>query len=251
MAYRQEVGSTNDWALELAREGGHRLPLLVLASQQTRGRGRGVNRWWSANGALTFSLLLDTRRVLPAPHALPQLALVAGLSVCEALAPLAVGHEIRLKWPNDVLLGRHKVCGILVESPASPPERCVVGIGINVNNSFSDAPEELRRRAVSLVDATGQCGELTDVLVFVLQRLADQFDRFQAGCLALSAACRPWCCLTGRTVAIATGKRRVEGRCLGIDDDGALHVSTRESEQRLFSGVVESVCWDDPIVPEA
>lgn len=251
IAYRLEVGSTNDWALELAREGDHQLPLLVLASRQTQGRGRGANRWWSANGALTFSLLLDTRRLLPDPQTLPQLAIVAGLSVCEALAPLAAGHEIRLKWPNDVLLGRQKVCGILVESPASPPERCVVGIGINVNNSFSEAPEELRRRAASLVDATGQRADLTDVLVLVLRRLADRFERFQAGCLELNAACRPWCCLTGRTVAIATGKRRVEGRCLGIDDDGALHVSTRESERRLFSGVVESVGWGDLVVPDA
>ena len=54
IAYRPEVSSTNDWALELAREGGRRLPLLALASQQTQGRGRGTNRWWSAPGALTF-----------------------------------------------------------------------------------------------------------------------------------------------------------------------------------------------------
>ena len=251
IAYRLEVGSTNDWALELAREGGHPLPLLVLATRQTQGRGRGANRWWSADGGLTFSLLLDTRRVLPAPDALPQLALVAGLSVCEALAPLAAGHEIRLKWPNDVLLGRHKVCGILVESPANPPERCVIGIGINVNNSFSEAPEELRRRAASLVDATGRRADLTNVLVQVLRRLADRFERFQAGSLALSSACRPWCCLTGRTIAIATGKCRVEGQCLGIDNGGALNIRTPQSDRRLFSGVVESVGWDERSVPEA
>jgi len=245
VAYRQEVGSTNDWALELAREGDHRLPLLVLASRQVQGRGRGGNRWWSAGDGLTFSLLLDTRRVLPTPHTLPQLALVTGVSVCEALAPLAAEHEIRLKWPNDVLLDRRKVCGILVESPANPPERCVVGIGINVNNSFLEAPEDLQRRAISLVDATGQREELTSVLIRVLQRLAAQFSLFQAGHLKLSDACRSWCVLTGRSIAVATGKRRVEGRCLGVDDDGALCISTPESTQRLFSGVVESIGWDD------
>jgi BirA family transcriptional regulator, biotin operon repressor / biotin---[acetyl-CoA-carboxylase] ligase len=245
VAYRPEVSSTNDWALEMAREGGHRLPLLALASQQTRGRGRGANRWWSSPGALTFSLLLDTREVLPAPSALPRLSLIAGLSVCEALTPLTAGSGVRLKWPNDVLLDRRKVCGILVESPAHPPERCVVGIGINVNNSFSDAPEELRQRAVSLADAMGVRGDLTEVLVSVLKRLAAELDDFQAGRLTLSSACLPWCALTGRTVAIAAGKRRVEGVCVGIDEEGALRVRTHQSEQRLFSGVVESIRWDE------
>jgi BirA family biotin operon repressor/biotin-[acetyl-CoA-carboxylase] ligase len=245
VAYRQQLPSTNDWALELAREGGHRLPLLVLASQQTQGRGRGANRWWSAAGALTFSLLLDTRQVLPAPAALPQLSLVAALSVCQALASLVPGGEVRLKWPNDVLLGRRKVCGILVESPARPPDRCVVGIGINVNNALSEAPAEVRQRAVSLADATGERWDLTDVLVGALRQLDIRLADLAAGRLRLSDAARPWCVLTGKRIAVATGKRRVEGVCAGIDDGGALRIRTRESEQRLFSGVVESILWDD------
>jgi BirA family biotin operon repressor/biotin-[acetyl-CoA-carboxylase] ligase len=244
IAYRPEVSSTNDWALELAREGGRRLPLLALASQQTQGRGRGANRWWSSPGALTFSLLLNTREVLPAPSALPQLSLVAGLSVCEALT-LTAGPGVRLKWPNDVLLDRQKVCGILVESPANPPERCVIGIGINVNNSLSEAPEEVRQRAVSLADATGQPWDVTDVLMDVLRQLEISFANFADGRLRVSDASRPWCGLTGKRIAVAAGKRRIEGICVGIDDDGALRVRTWESEQRLFSGVVESILWDD------
>lgn len=250
IAYRPEVSSTNDWALELAREAGHRLPLLVLASRQMQGRGRGANRWWSATGALTFSLLLDTRQVLPAPAALPRLSLISGLSVCKALASLVPGSEVRLKWPNDILLGRRKVCGILIESPARPKDRCVVGIGINVNNSLSEAPEEVRQQAISLADASGERWDLTGVLVDVLRQLEIAFADLAAGHLQLSNASRPWCALTGKLIAIAVGKKRFEGVCAGIDDDGALRVRTGESEQRLFSGVVESIRWED-LPPEA
>ena len=245
IAFRDQCESTNDLALQLAREGGHQLPLLVLAARQTQGRGRGANRWFSAAGALTFSLLLDTRQVLPAPLALPQLSLVAGLSVCEALAPMVPGCEVRLKWPNDVLLGRRKVCGILVESPASPRDRCVLGIGINVNNSLSAAPEEVRQRAVSLADATGERWDLTGLLVDVLRQLQTQLANLADGRLQLTDASRPWCVLSGKSITIAAGKQRVEGVCAGIDNQGALRVRTGESEQRLFSGVVESIRWED------
>lgn len=240
VAYREALPSTNDWALELARESGHRLPLLALAARQTQGRGRGANRWWSAAGALTFSLLLDTRQVLPAARMLPPLSLVSGLSVCEALASMLPGREVRLKWPNDILLDGGKVCGILVESPASPPDRCVVGIGINVNNSFCTAPDDVRRRAISLADATGASWNLTSVLVAVLRQLELRVADFASDRLRLGTACRPWCALTGRSVTVAAGKQRIEGVCRGIDDDGALVVWTPVDERRLVSGVVES-----------
>lgn len=245
IAYRDAVPSTNDWALELAREGRRQLPLLVLTSQQTHGRGRGSNRWWSAPGALTFSLLLDSRAVLPDMRVLPQVSVVAAVAVCGALGPLAASQPVGLKWPNDVLLGRRKVCGILVESPARPSDQLVIGIGINVNNSFAEAPEDVRQRAVSLADATGRTVPLTDVLIRVLQTLQHQLARLKAGRLHLNEACRPWCVLTGRPVSIATGAERVEGVCLGIGDDGAISVRMQTLPRRLFSGVVEAVGWDD------
>jgi len=240
VAYREEVASTNDWTLELARETGRRLPLLALTARQTHGRGRGTNRWWSAAGALTFSLLLDTRQVLPAIQRLPQLSLVCGLSVCETLASLVPGREVRLKWPNDVLLDRGKICGILVESPASPPDRCVVGVGINVNNSFADAPADVRERATSLADAAAVSWDLTSILAGVLLQLQRRLCDFAAERLRLRTACHPWCALTGSFIVVTTGKQRIEGVCRGIDDDGALVVETPKEVRRLVSGVVES-----------
>ena len=245
VAFRQELPSTNDWALELIREADHRLPLLVLAARQTQGRGRGANRWWSAAGALTFSVVLDARTVLPDPESLPQVSVVAALAVCEALAPLTSRDPVGLKWPNDVWLGRRKVCGILVESPARPSGRLVIGIGLNVNNAFADAPEDVRQRAVSLAEAAGHAWDVTDVLLRVLRALDGQLANLKSGRLRLSDACRPWCVLTGRTVTIAAGRECIQGTCTGIGDDGALLVQTPTAERRLFSGVVEAIDWDD------
>jgi len=245
IAYRYELPSTNDWALELARDGGRRLPLLALTSRQTQGRGRGANRWWSAPGALTFSLLLDSHAVLPDIGALPQVSVVAALAACEALTTLVPGQPIGLKWPNDVLLGRRKACGILVESPARPPDRLVIGIGVNVNNSFAEAPEDVRQRAVSLTDATGQPLPLTDVLIRLLQTLERELARLKAGHVQLSDACRPWCVLTGRAVAVNVGRERMAGTCVGIGDDGTLLFQSQTSLRRLSSGVVEAIGWGD------
>jgi biotin-(acetyl-CoA carboxylase) ligase len=133
--FHESLGSTSDRALGLAAEGAIALPHLVLAQRQTAGRGRGANRWWAADGALTFSLVLAAPPDRLPPDRWPQVALVAGLAVCDALRSLAPAAELRVKWPNDVFLAGRKVCGILSESVPGWRDRLVVGIGVNVNNS--------------------------------------------------------------------------------------------------------------------
>src|SRR5438034_451345 len=98
------------------------------------GRGRGTNRWWSADGALTFSLVLEAPQERLPMSRWPQVALVAGVAVCEALERMAPRAEMRVKWPNDVYLAGRKICGILSESVPARRDRIVVGIGVNVNN---------------------------------------------------------------------------------------------------------------------
>src|SRR5438093_8998371 len=83
--YHESIGSTSDRAMELGALDEAELPLLVLAERQTAGRGRGTNRWWSDEGALTFSLVLEASHQRLPPTRWPQVALMAGLAVCEAL----------------------------------------------------------------------------------------------------------------------------------------------------------------------
>jgi BirA family biotin operon repressor/biotin-[acetyl-CoA-carboxylase] ligase len=246
-----ELPSTNDRALDFAA-GAHALPALIVALRQTAGRGRGVNRWWAADGALTFSLILEPDQATLPISRWPELSLTAGGAVCAALLELLPGADLRLKWPNDVYLTGRKVCGILVEvhaverradrrsAPRAAHQRVVVGVGINVNNSLADAPEDVRRRATSLIDVAEQHFPLTDVLVAVLRQFDVDVQLLAAGDTRLRDRWRRLCLLSGRSVALHDGTRSIAGTCLGIDDDGALLLQTEAGPRRFFGGVVEA-----------
>jgi BirA family biotin operon repressor/biotin-[acetyl-CoA-carboxylase] ligase len=176
-----ELPSTNDRAAILARElPAEKLPTLVLARRQTAGRGRGTNTWWSADGALTFSILLETSAWRLTQRDWPQLSLAIAAAVRDAIAPYLQSaihnpkSAIVLKAPNDLLLEGRKLCGILLESPAvvaPAKDRLIIGIGLNVNNTFAAAPPEVAARAISLRDATQSNHKLADVLVDVLKKI--------------------------------------------------------------------------------
>lgn len=241
LEYHEELGSTNDHAARLAADAQLPLPHLVLAARQTAGRGRGGNSWWSANGALTFSLLLDAKILGIAPQRLPTVSLRTGLGVLRGLEPFLSRATWHVKWPNDVYLEHRKVCGILAEVPR--PDRLVVGIGINVNNSFAAAPPEVQGRAVAMCQFAGQPLPLVEVLAAVLGSLAEMLlDNDGATPAANWLEIWPqYCLLTGRKVEVEQGQRRYTGICEGIDADGALLLATPGGPQRLLSGVVVSV----------
>jgi BirA family biotin operon repressor/biotin-[acetyl-CoA-carboxylase] ligase len=251
--YHDSVGSTSDRALALGAIGEAELPLLVLADRQTAGRGRGTNRWRTTEGALTFSLVLGAPRDQLPPSRWPQVALIGGLAVCEALESLAPAADLCVKWPNDVYLGRRKIAGILSESIPGWRDRLVVGIGVNVNNPVqgpvarSQEPgvtHELGFMAISMIEHDGVRRDLTDVLLAVL----DEFDRrwrelIQGRFDEVSRAYRQRCLLTGKTVTIEQpGGRMVVGRCRGIDETGALVVQNEAGVELVFSGTVAR--WD-------
>lgn len=239
--YHKTVDSTNDSALDLCRREDLRSPFLVLTSQQTSGRGRGTNRWWSAPGALTFSLLIRAAdRGLP-QCLWPKTSLATGLSVCSALDELLPDGESSLKWPNDVHLRGRKVCGVLVEPGPRSSDMLVVGIGVNVNNTFDNAPDELASTATSLFDVTGRQSDLTEVLVRLLRHLERQWSRLADGDTQLVAEWQSRCALRGRNVKVVTGTRSTAGLCQGIDEDGALVLLTEDGPARLFGGVVARI----------
>ena len=113
--YHPTLPSTSTTALELLQPLLDVSPALVLTSEQTAGRGRKGNVWWSSGGALTFTLVVDAGELPMAPERRPMVSLAAGLAVRDALKAHAPEQEFALKWPNDVLSGEQKICGILVE----------------------------------------------------------------------------------------------------------------------------------------
>lgn len=235
--YLPETDSTNEVALARAAQIPDDTSELVLTSRQLRGKGRGENRWWAGEGALTFSLITP-RLPLPTEQT-PRLSLVTGLAICQAVEQSVPTGETRLKWPNDVYLNGRKAAGILIESPGVAVGRFVVGVGINVNNRFAEAPPEVQQRAVSLADAAGGPLDLTGVLIDCLRQFDACLAMLLAGDPQLAGLWRAWSLLDGRRVRLALPAEVVEGVCRGIAEDGALLIEQPGGDRACYGGVVE------------
>jgi BirA family transcriptional regulator, biotin operon repressor / biotin---[acetyl-CoA-carboxylase] ligase len=204
------AGSTNAVVAERAR-GGESAGLVVVAEQQTAGRGRLDRTWESpARAGLTFSVLL--RPDLP-PARLAWVPLLAGVAVASGLRAQAEVDAV-LKWPNDVLVGGRKVCGILAEAVA--PDAVVVGIGLNVTTRREELPHE---HATSLRLENAATTDRDTLLRAVLR---------QVGALLAEAPTlagyRELCATIGQRVRVELPVGAVEGVADAVDDDGRLVV---------------------------
>jgi BirA family transcriptional regulator, biotin operon repressor / biotin---[acetyl-CoA-carboxylase] ligase len=238
--FHAEIGSTNDRAMERARDPKLECPFLVLAARQSSGRGRGANRWWSGPGALMFTLIVDARATRLPTERWPQLALAAGGAVAEAIEQAVPGVPVQVKWPNDVYLIGKKAAGILVEVPSDSAGRLLVGIGINVNNSLEAAPAELAQTATSMTDVAHRTFDLTDVLLAVLAKFSEWRIKLLDDPPAFFEQWRTHCLLTDKKVSVRDGSRQITGVCRGIDDSGRLRLATPAGMERLLSGTVVS-----------
>lgn len=237
--YRERVGSTNDLAKDLAR-GGAPEGLLVVADEQTSGKGRLGRTWLSPPGAaLAMSLVL--RPEMPPYHA-PRITLAAAVAVCEAVRELT-GLPAGIKWPNDVQVGGRKLCGILTEMEAEMERVAfvVLGIGVNVSLRREQMDPAFRETATSLA-LEGARVRRADLVRAILSRLeraydeltggkwADVLDRWRALSVTLGSAVR---------VLRADGGAAVEGVAEAVDEEGALLVRDAAGTlHRIFSGEV-------------
>ena len=155
----ETVGSTNDWAKDWIRtaDAATQTPFWIGAERQTAGRGRGEHVWAAWDGALTFSLIARWRDFRLTRRESGELSLRVADAVASTAREFAPNAEIWVKPPNDVYVGERKLAGILIESPNA--EFVVVGVGVNVGNRSTDAPEELRERVVSLAELSDERAE--------------------------------------------------------------------------------------------
>jgi len=234
------LASTNDYAKEIAAAlpRPDALPLLVVSDGQTAGRGRGANRWWTGQGSLAFSLLLDGRKWGEMATSGPMVSLAAAVAVAETIVPLLPGHAVGIHWPNDVYAAGRKLAGILVE--VLPGKYFVVGIGVNVNNSVRDAPQELRDCVAALVDLTGAFHDRTSLLLAILRRFSTLLGELPSSPDRVARLADVLCLQQGRTLTVDSPERLVRGVCAGIAADGALLLDTAEGRQRVVSGVVRA-----------
>jgi BirA family biotin operon repressor/biotin-[acetyl-CoA-carboxylase] ligase len=234
----EEVGSTNDVVMA-AGQAGRPEGLAVIADRQTAGRGRRGRAWTSPPGiGLYTSVLL---RPCQAPTWAALLTLVSGLAVVEAIRE-AAGLDARLKWPNDVLLSRRKVAGILTEMAwmGDRLSHVVVGIGINVNHGSRDLPGEYLPVATSLALAAGRHMARYDVAASLYNGLDRWYRVFSEGDTGrILAAGRERNATLGKAVDVVEGEARWRGLAVDLDGDGALLVREEGGEvRRVVAGEV-------------
>jgi len=208
-----EVGSTNDVALDSARQSGAD-GLAVLAESQRRGRGRQGRRWISPSGAnILMSVLLIEPRSSQLAH--EALTIAAGLALAQGVED-AAGLGCQLKWPNDVLLEGAKVAGVLVEIRRQPARQCLV-IGVGINANAAPPAGQVDRPATCLADHLGHPVERIELARAVLRRLEEWTVRIaKRGIEELHAAWLARCGMINHRSAIVCAGKRYVGRVLDI-----------------------------------
>lgn len=224
--FLESTGSTNTdamrWAAEGAPEGA-----LVVADFQTAGRGRLDRSWFGRPGAsIHMSIVLKPRIGL---DEIGLLNLAAAVAVVRALS--AQGVDSRIKWPNDVLLGKLKVCGILseVEIEGDKPSTVVLGVGINVNLPREVFPSEISKTATSLLASTGRSFDRLEIIAGFLQHFVRNYGPLPDESQRLLDEYRSLCATLGAPVRIEMIDRIVESDAVDVDRTGALVLASGET----------------------
>ena len=202
---------------------------VALADHQAAGRGKYRRRWVDAPGkSLLFSVLLLVERP---PKTWPLVTLGAGLAVQRALTKHDL-ESVEIRWPNDVLIGGRKVCGILTES-GSTPSSLVVGIGLNVHQEAVEFPPEIADAATSVVAATGRQFSRADLLVSILEAFSGIFESWsQERDSEIVAACEERLWARGRMTTVSSSRGDLQATVLGLGSDGSLVVRTEDGAVR-------------------
>lgn len=232
------VDSTNNEAKRWAQQGAPHGSLFV-ADEQTGGKGRLGRVWKSPAGTgLWFSVLL---RPKAAPEQVTGLTLTAGLSVAKAIQKLT-GCKAQIKWPNDVVIGSQKVCGILTEMAAEMEsvEYVIPGIGVNVNTeSFL---EEIAFKATSLYLSTGKKWSRAELLGAILQEMECLLNwQEQGGVQAILEEYRENCVTIGRKVSTQRGNIQLSGIAEDVTEGGELVVRQSNGSQLVINSGEVSV----------
>ena len=226
----ESLPSTNTEAARQAARGA-REGLCIVAREQTAGRGRRERSWVSRKDAGLYASVVLRPRL--EPRAWPLITLAAALAAREALSE-ACGLEADIKWPNDILAGGRKLCGILAETAEGARGRAVV-LGVGVNLRRGSFPPEISETATSVEEQTGgapDAGRLLEALTRALARRYETLHAEGGGEETLRDWQRHSSYARGRRVRVALAGESFEGTTRGLDPDGALRVETRDGTLR-------------------
>lgn len=237
LLYFLSLPSTNKHVRELAEDGWPE-GTMVMAEEQTAGKGRAGRTWHSPPGVgLHFSFLLKPRL---SPEKVPLITLMTAVGASCGLRDC--GYQAQIKWPNDLLLTGRKIGGILAETrirPSVPPE-VFVGVGLNVNHREEHFPGDLRLSAGSLRMSTGRPADRTAILTSVLLRIDEEYSRLRStgegalidSFLSLCPMCRD------TPVSLSFGGEILTGTTSGIGPTGALRLAGPSGIREVHAGDV-------------
>jgi BirA family biotin operon repressor/biotin-[acetyl-CoA-carboxylase] ligase len=239
-----EVDSTNTQARQLAEDGAAEGEI-VVAEQQTRGRGR-LGRNWISPASVNLYLSVVLRPELPPAHA-PQITLMAAVALADTVARF-ISEPPAIKWPNDILVRGRKLGGILTESSVTS-ERVnyvILGIGVNINFPHALMPEAIRERATSLMECAGQAVSREAFLGRLIQHLDRCYGILgEAGFGRIAPRWEAYFSLRDKRVRVDMGDGTLAGVAKGIDSHGALIIEGERGQfHRILAGDVVPLTID-------
>jgi BirA family biotin operon repressor/biotin-[acetyl-CoA-carboxylase] ligase len=238
IAYLREVDSTNGKAKERALAGAEE-GTVVIAEMQSEGRGRRKRTWHSVYGKGIYTSLILRPEIVPADAS--KITLLSSVAAAETIQSIT-GISPRIKWPNDIMVGQRKLCGILTElgTEMDAVEYIVVGCGMNINIREDEFPEDIRDMATSLLRETGRSWQRIKILRNYLECYERFYDIFRSqGFDPIMTLWRRFENVIGRMVKVDLIGGSCRGKVIDVDGKGILVIENEKKQQhRIISGDV-------------
>lgn len=236
LIFLDTVGSTNDYAKNIAMKNHDKT--VIITEEQTAGKGRLGRQWASERGSGVWMSIILKPDIVPSEA--PKITQIAAAAMVDAIEKV-MNEEILIKWPNDLIFKKRKVCGILTEMSAELGEinYVVVGIGVNVNQTSFD--DDIIDKAISLKDGKNKSISRKDIVLNFLCKFEQLYDDFiENGSLkATIDICRKKSALLNKEVKIITKSKERNVTAVDINEDGQLIVINEENQREaVFYGEV-------------
>jgi len=229
--YFKVINSTNLYAKQLIHKGAQE-GTVVIADIQLSGRGRKDRTWSSPFGGLWFSIILY-------PHLPPErgmlVTMTASVGIAQAIKEIT-GLNPNIKWPNDILLNKKKVCGVLTEIDAEMDRinYSIIGIGINVNNEIEDGLKDI---AISLKSIVGTQISRVKFLKSLLKHLDENYVKLVLkDYIDIRELWFSFADIIGKKIQVNDEKEDISGVVIDVDESGCLILNTDTDQVRIVSG---------------
>jgi BirA family biotin operon repressor/biotin-[acetyl-CoA-carboxylase] ligase len=237
--FEEVLSSTQKIAHTLAGDGAEE-GTIVVADQQTSGRGRLARAWYSPKQTgIWMSMIL--RPKIPI-NKTPQLTLLTAVALIQAIEEVT-GLTPEIKWPNDILINGKKIVGILTElqAEADRVHSVIIGVGMNVNHTLDQFPEELQAIATSIAAETGEQADRAQVIQAIMMNFEKLYTSYLVhGFKPVKLLWESYAISLNKNLIARTLQGTIRGRAIGIDDEGVLLLETNEGNiEKIYSADIE------------